>query len=161
MPSSTWPFCPQCGTILDPPEHMDDVECSQCPFKCKYVDMNVAEVVTTVRHSYSYFLSMDLTFFTWIIQAITIFIFPTLDEFTRTLHPLSIQSVPIANPPAWVKDDEEGINDMEKHATIEEPCPKCGHPELYFYTMQLRSVDEGQTVFYECPKCQHKYSVNN
>jgi DNA-directed RNA polymerase I subunit RPA12 len=65
--------------------------------------------------------------------------------------------------PAWVGDDnvEESKAKSNKHATIEEPCPKCGHPELYFYTMQLRSVDEGSTVFYECPKCSHKYSINN
>ena len=50
-----------------------------------------------------------------------------------------------------------------KHATIEEPCPKCGNPEMYFYTMQLRSVDEGSTVFYECTnkECGNKFSVNN
>ena len=69
--------------------------------------------------------------------------------------------IPKAN---WLGDDEnEGDNQTinGKYAIIEEPCPKCGHPEQYFYTMQLRSVDEGSTVFYECPKCTNKYSVNN
>jgi DNA-directed RNA polymerase I subunit RPA12 len=49
-----------------------------------------------------------------------------------------------------------------KRAVIKEECPKCRAPEMEFYTMQLRSADEGQTVFYECfnPKCGHKYSVN-
>lgn len=48
-----------------------------------------------------------------------------------------------------------------QRATVDEYCPKCNHFGLEFYTMQLRSADEGQTVFYECPKCFHKYSQNN
>lgn len=43
---------------------------------------------------------------------------------------------------------------------VAEPCPKCEYHELRFYTMQMRSVDEGQTVFYECEKCNHTYSTN-
>ncbi|OLY83386.1 DNA-directed RNA polymerase I subunit RPA12 [Smittium mucronatum] len=38
-------------------------------------------------------------------------------------------------------------------ATIEELCAKCGNNQMTFYTMQLRSADEGQTVFYKCTKC--------
>jgi DNA-directed RNA polymerase I subunit RPA12 len=47
-------------------------------------------------------------------------------------------------------------------AVVNEICPKCNHKKMYFYTMQLRSADEGQTVFYECMKntCKYKYSVN-
>jgi DNA-directed RNA polymerase I subunit RPA12 len=45
-------------------------------------------------------------------------------------------------------------------ATVNEECPVCKNPIMEFYTMQLRSADEGQTVFYECPKCSHKFSVN-
>lgn len=45
-------------------------------------------------------------------------------------------------------------------ATVAEECPSCKNPTMEFYTMQLRSADEGQTVFYECPKCSHKFSIN-
>lgn len=46
-------------------------------------------------------------------------------------------------------------------STVDEACIKCGHRGLEFYTMQLRSADEGSTVFYECPECQHTWNQNN
>ena len=59
-------------------------------------------------------------------------------------------------------DDDRASKSKEKvRATIEEPCPECNHPRVEFYTMQLRSADEGATVFYDCPNCGHKWSQNN
>ena len=57
-------------------------------------------------------------------------------------------------------DDEQKTSGTNEGAVIKERCPKCGNPEMTFHTMQLRSADEGQTVFYVCPKCTFKYSVN-
>eukprot|EP01104_Vermistella_antarctica_P013504 TRINITY_DN4096_c1_g1_i1.p1 TRINITY_DN4096_c1_g1~~TRINITY_DN4096_c1_g1_i1.p1 ORF type:complete len:130 (-),score=22.47 TRINITY_DN4096_c1_g1_i1:258-647(-) len=51
--------------------------------------------------------------------------------------------------------------EKQQQAKVEEECPACGHSWMYFRTAQLRSVDEGQTVFYECPRCGHTYSINN
>ena len=50
----------------------------------------------------------------------------------------------------------------KKRAIVEEDCPNegCDSKQLYYTTMQLRSVDEGQTVFYECVKCGYTYSVH-
>lgn len=67
--------------------------------------------------------------------------------------------------PMWAKSDEEQAvlkkSQQPTRATIEEPCVKCGTPEVGYYTVQLRSVDEGQTVFYECPQCNYTWSINN
>ncbi|CAI5537536.1 unnamed protein product [Closterium sp. Naga37s-1] len=49
---------------------------------------------------------------------------------------------------------------IKERAKVNEICPKCGNKEMEYYTMQLRSADEGQTVFYECTKCKYKYSLN-
>jgi DNA-directed RNA polymerase subunit M/transcription elongation factor TFIIS len=56
------------------------------------------------------------------------------------------------------KEEEDNVDTL---ATIEETCPKCGNPEMAFYTQQLRSVDEGSTIFYTCPKCNYKFTQNN
>lgn len=67
--------------------------------------------------------------------------------------------------PMWAKSDEEqrslSRSQEPTRATVEEACIRCGAPEVGFYTLQLRSVDEGQTCFYECPDCKHTWSVNN
>jgi DNA-directed RNA polymerase I subunit RPA12 len=47
-------------------------------------------------------------------------------------------------------------SDMQTHAVIDERCEKCGREQVRFYTQQLRSADEGTTVFYEC-ECGNKY----
>ncbi|KAH7827444.1 putative transcription factor S [Monocercomonoides exilis] len=56
---------------------------------------------------------------------------------------------------------EEKVTGKDEKAVIDETCPKCGHGKMFYTTMQLRSADEGQTVFYECMKCGYRFSVNN
>lgn len=36
----------------------------------------------------------------------------------------------------------------------ERRCTKCGHNQMSYAAVQLRSADEGQTVFYTCLKCK-------
>ncbi|KAJ2398978.1 DNA-directed RNA polymerase I core subunit rpa12 [Coemansia sp. RSA 2559] len=56
----------------------------------------------------------------------------------------------------------QDVTETERvNATVDELCTKCGATEMTFYTMQMRSADEGQTVFYQCVKCGHGFSVNN
>ena len=57
-------------------------------------------------------------------------------------------------------DGERELETMEQ-ATIKEKCPGCGNEEMNYHTLQLRSADEGTTVFYDCPKCGYKFSQNN
>lgn len=36
----------------------------------------------------------------------------------------------------------------------ERRCTACGHNQMSYAAVQLRSADEGQTVFYTCVKCK-------
>lgn len=37
---------------------------------------------------------------------------------------------------------------------VERTCPQCGNDKMSYATLQLRSADEGQTVFFTCTKCK-------
>ena len=39
---------------------------------------------------------------------------------------------------------------------VEHRCPDCGNEEMTYTTQQTRSADEGQTVFFSCPKCKYE-----
>ena len=46
-------------------------------------------------------------------------------------------------------------DDHKTEAVIAQTCPSCGREEMRYYTLQLRSADEGSTVFFSCD-CGHK-----
>ncbi|KAI4153621.1 MAG: hypothetical protein LQ340_002207 [Diploschistes diacapsis] len=50
-----------------------------------------------------------------------------------------------------------GAQDGPQDALIDEPCPECNAPQMRHYTQQLRSADEGTTVFYRCEECGHRW----
>eukprot|EP00971_Amphidinium_carterae_P044325 871667-Amphidinium_carterae.1 len=61
------------------------------------------------------------------------------------------------DPPWWLLQSERflhgGEGEGKQYAEIEQECPGCGATKLQFWTRQLRSADEGQTVFTLCKKC--------
>ena len=62
-----------------------------------------------------------------------------------------------------LKNTEDKLRQEQKvkKAVVDEICPKCGHDKLYYYAIQIRSADEGSTIFYECMKCHYKFNQNN
>lgn len=47
---------------------------------------------------------------------------------------------------------------MNTEARTDQTCPKCGRLEVRFSAVQLRSADEGSTIFFTCD-CGYKYVV--
>ena len=62
--------------------------------------------------------------------------------------------------PEWQRAHRAAAEDVTR-TVVEEECPRCKNPEMETYSVQMRSVDEGETVFYECTRCGYKFSVNN
>jgi len=51
--------------------------------------------------------------------------------------------------------------DEEDGPVVERTCSKCGHDKMSYAALQLRSADEGQTVFFTCMKCKYKEVENS
>ncbi|XP_050524569.1 DNA-directed RNA polymerase I subunit RPA12 isoform X2 [Daktulosphaira vitifoliae] len=59
---------------------------------------------------------------------------------------------------AVVKVEDRNVDDGP---IAERRCNACGHNQMSYASAQLRSADEGQTVFYTCLKCKFTESENS
>jgi len=59
------------------------------------------------------------------------------------------------------RSNKKKAGDQADGPVIERKCPKCGHDQMSYAAIQLRSADEGQTVFFTCLKCGYKESENS
>ncbi|KAL3278243.1 hypothetical protein HHI36_013581 [Cryptolaemus montrouzieri] len=64
------------------------------------------------------------------------------------------------------KDIDKDLNSKKQSTDDEGPivdrkCPRCGNEKMSYATLQLRSADEGQTVFYTCVQCKFRESENS
>lgn len=71
---------------------------------------------------------------------------------------------PITKEKVVLKEDIKGKErvevvdtNIEVNPKVDVECPKCGHMKAYFWTLQTRASDEGETRFYECVKCKHRW----
>lgn len=61
-----------------------------------------------------------------------------------------------------LKPNKNEENNESEGPRVEKYCNKCGSLTLQtYFTAQLRSADEGQTVFYRCTKCLIQTSENS
>ena len=60
-----------------------------------------------------------------------------------------------------VRDKKHIIEVVDKRVDTlpktKEDCPKCGHKEAFYWTVQTRAADEAETRFFKCVKCAHTW----
>lgn len=83
----------------------------------------------------------------------------TIDTASKTIV---TQSKP-SDFPSLLRQKLSIVQSVERHkvqteAVVNETCEKCGRTEVRYSAVQLRSADEGSTIFYTCD-CGHKYVV--
>jgi len=85
-----------------------------------------------------------------------------IDQFAQVETTYTIVFNKIENLEKKKKGNEDSDAEDEADGPIvERTCPKCGHGRMSYAALQLRSADEGQTVFFTCLKCRHKESENS
>ena len=80
-----------------------------------------------------------------------------INEMIKSGQLATEQSLAINQRKEWMIEENNG--DSER-PTVEQDCEKCGNSKMYYTTRQTRSVDEGQTVYYECTKCGYTFTEN-
>lgn len=123
-------FCPNCGSILPLLSISGPVTCYTCqldypPEGVRFVIIFV--VIFNWTHFYNF---------------LTIVLGKMAVEYTIQFNSASTSKLVAAS-----EDAEEG-------PIVERKCPKCGNDRMSYATLQLRSADEGQTVFFTCTKCK-------
>lgn len=142
-------FCPACGTLLDlPKDEQDEIECHSCgrrePASCKLV--RLCQIV--IKLIWVAYENLPTTTYSS-PQA-----FPSSLRSKRAL----VQNTTTEEQAAKSKDTIVSHCAMNLGQSLlwqsDESCPKCSKQGLSYYTMQLRSADEGSTVFYEVSSWQ-------
>ncbi len=71
--------------------------------------------------------------------------------------PLSGEKIVLKEDVKEKKNVEVVDAEVEVNPKVNMECPKCGHMKAYSWSLQTRASDEGETRFYKCVKCAHRW----
>lgn len=120
-------FCPNCGSILPLLSHMGDIQCYTC--RKSYPAEGTLAAPLLVHNFFN------------------MYFFCTVFGTSKIEYTINFNTINIRKPEQSHEDEEDG-------PIVERRCPKCGNERMSYATLQLRSADEGQTVFFTCTKCK-------
>lgn len=132
-------FCPNCGSILPFLRPTGNVKCYNCltdwPPEGKLI-LN-EKLMNKVLIRFNNKLLWSITVFGEMRSKYTI----QFNTYTKSKNPA------------------ENRGDGDDGPIVERSCPKCGNDKMSYATLQLRSADEGQTVFYTCTNCKWVHQI--
>lgn len=143
-------FCPVCGTFFDLRQVGTEYQCRKCLTK-----------KNCLKSTYDHDMDQSAIAGNRMMFTRSIVEFPSASAWLNK----TLASKGLSGPSNMSKkedadsDSDDGIG--AQRALVSEECQKCKNPKMFFWTQQLRSADEGQTVFYECPNCGHRLSINS
>jgi DNA-directed RNA polymerase subunit M/transcription elongation factor TFIIS len=141
-------FCPVCGTFFDLRQVGTEYRCRKCN--------TLKNCLKSSYPSQAADATENRMMFTRSVAE-----FPGAEAWLeKTLTSKNLSTRPLVSK-REMNDDSEDDGVGAQRALVAEECQKCKNPKMYFWTQQLRSADEGQTIFYECPKCEHRLSLNS
>ncbi|KAG5542458.1 hypothetical protein RHGRI_022107 [Rhododendron griersonianum] len=140
-------FCDLCGTMLsfDKPKY---ARCPLCKFKRSYKDIAGKEITYSAT-------SEEIKRELGIVS---------MDEFQEEQQKKQMASACVSVNPMHDTLYVDYVNCFLLYLYRQDhnaKCTKCGQVGLYYIPRQIRSADEGQTLFYDCPKCGHSFNENS
>lgn len=136
-------FCPDCGSILPLLGDEGGVTCYACKREwpsdgiTKKLKFNLIPVKNNTLIYFFYFLIKFL------------FILSVFGDMSMT-YTINFNSID-----TYINEKKDRNNDEAEGPVVERKCAKCGNDKMSYATLQLRSADEGQTVFFTCTKCKY------
>ncbi|KAE8786963.1 DNA-directed RNA polymerase I subunit RPA12 [Hordeum vulgare] len=159
-------FCGVCGTLLDFNSHRY-ASCPLCGFKRKAKGLLPSLSLPFSTPNFTPLRGSRVTEF--LIPSILASGNPAANalfsadiEGKETRYAVTAEDIrrELKIKPFVVLESAPNLDIVVQRSLTERACPKCNHHELEYYTKQLRSADEGQTIFYECPECGHAFNEN-